>query len=434
MFTIKAFPIVLGSSVYTPTYTTGVVPLSLLSSRVRYTGVTREIQYFYDDVFLGETSSVWSSDITGFSPSVTATYLESFARRGIIPRSIYMNALQSNYWYELACDNETYYQFYYEQIDGNFRRGRRKPLALINDEQLFGDWQAPALTSNSGSGTSTLYFASNLSNYSLVNLDKAAIEGLFLQYSGFNISILSITAILGEAYLDNDVVSMRATTENKVEILVEVSDGMSTLSHVVTLEGFTGIAEYVSPIADRESSPDYDILCRVVNGSYFSNLLGSYTTTITLISPYSDVVNTEWYVISGSLDGGVGASAYLTAVDASTNGVIFFVEHIEKGAPIGSGIVIKSGSGGDDNVLVDSEQGATNFIDWFEAPANNTVSKVLDLKGTFYLRFHTSLVGSSPDFSAAELHSVSWDGDTNTVTLTPHESLGSNTRIVITGD
>jgi hypothetical protein len=84
--------------------------------------------------------------------------------------------------------------------------------------------------------------------------------------------------------------------------------------------------------------------------------------------------------------------------------------------------------------MVDSEKGATNFIDWFEAEANVVSSKVLDLTGISTLHFHTSFVGGSPDFSRKELHLHEWDASSSTVTLNPHPDYSSRTRVVITGE
>lgn len=426
-FTIKAFSTIIGTSIYEPLNETGVVPHELLSSRIRYVGTTKEIQYFY-----GAVDSIWSTDIDGFSPAISTTYLKSFARRGILPRSIYMNATSTNYWSELACDNETYYQFYYEKIDGYFIRGRRLPIALINDEQLFGDWQAPAIRPVIGTGVTSLSLGNTISNYTLFNLSKATITNLFTSYSGAAINILSVTPVIGQAYLDKEIISFRATSEERVEVIVEISDGMSTIQHVVSISNFSGDALYVSPVADRTSSNDYDILWRVVSGSYFSNSFEEYTTVITIDCPYSDVITNSFYVISGSLDGGLGSSAYLTTVDGSANGLIFLVEYVEKGKAIGHGVMLRSG--GSTRVMVDSEKGATNFIDWFDAAANVQVSKTLSLIGISTLHFHTSFVGGSPDFSKKEIHDASFDAATSTVTLTPHPDSSSSTRIVITGE
>ena len=426
-FVIKAFTTIIGSSVYPPTNITGVVPHELLSSRIRYNNGTREIQYFY-----GNVNSAWNSDVDNYTPTINTTYLESFARRGILPRSIYMNSTATNYWYELACDNEAFYQFYYEKVDGYFIRGRRKPLALINNEQLFGDWQAPALKPVSETGVTSLSLTNTSSNYSIISLSKESITNLFTSYSDSTLNILSITPVLGEAYLDQEVFVCRATSEEKIEAMIEVSDGMSTIQHVIVISNFSGEAEYVSPVADRTSSNDYDILWRVVSGSYFSNSFGEYSDTITINCPYSDVSTDNFYIVSGSLSGGLGSSAYLTAVDGSVNGLLFFVEYVKKGTAIGHGVMLWSGNS--ERVMVDSEKGATNFIDWFEATANNTNSKVLNLTGFSRLYFHTSFVGESPDFSRKELHTVDWDVSTSTVTLSPHPDYSSNTRLVITGE
>jgi hypothetical protein len=426
-FTIKAFTTIIGSNIYTPTNETGTVPHELLSCRTRYTGSTREIQYFY-----GVVDSAWSADIDNYTPTINATYLKSFARRGILPRSIYINATATNYWSEIACDNEIYFQFYYEKVDGYFIRGRRRPIALINNEQLFGDWQAPALRPVSGTGVTSLSLSNTIVNYSLFSLAKETITNLFTSYSGAALNILAITPVKGEVYLDKEIVVCRATSEAKVEMIVEVSDGMSTMHHVVTVLNFSGEAEYVSPVADRTSSNDYDILWRAVVGSYFSNSFGGYTSTITIDCPYSDVSTNNFYVISGDLNGGLGSSAYLTAVDGSANGLMFLVEYVAKGTAIGQGVMLRSGNS--ERVMVDSEKGATNFIDWFEAEANVVSSKVLDLTGISTLHFHTSFVGGSPDFSRKELHLHEWDASSSTVTLNPHPDYSSRTRVVITGE
>lgn len=433
-FLLKAFDIIQASSVYDTTYETGIVPKKYLSAKTRYVGNEQQIQYFYENEY-----STWSSEVSTFSPEITTTYLKSYSRRGIVPRYLYFNGTTvNNYWYEVACDNVYYFQWYYIKANGYYIRGKRKPLESIDDEQLWGDWEALPLSTYIGEGISHFTLLNEYHNLWVIRITLETFEGIFESYADWGVDLISVEAVKGGVYIDKELISFRADIgDTDVEFMLTASDGMVQFTHVINISGFIGTANYFATATDR-SNPNYEIVWKAIQGSYNSKFYFDYAaaTSIELNCPFGDVITTSWYIFSGedlTTSPVVGDVAYLTAVDGEVSGLLFEVLIVEKGSPTGQGIVIKK-PGAVQHVLADSERGMSNFIDWVDAPADTEVSKVLAIpSGVTSINYSLSILGEAPDYIAAELHTVTFDSSTNTITLSPHPQTSYATRVILTG-